>query len=84
MTTGWFDGAALLNGLQSGVGRMLRINEHSTCKWTLNCGPGSNIREEILGVWATLTLSSRLNITELQFFGDSRIVIDWLNRKGNM
>jgi hypothetical protein len=44
MTTGWFDGAAQLNGLQSGVGGMLRINEHSTYKWTLNCGPGSNTR----------------------------------------
>jgi ribonuclease HI len=37
-----------------------------------------------LGVWATLTLASRLNITELEVFGDSRIVIDWLNRKGNL
>jgi hypothetical protein len=42
MTIGWFDGAAQLNGLESGVGGMLRINEHSTYKWTLNCGLGSN------------------------------------------
>jgi hypothetical protein len=32
MATGWFDGAAQLNSLQSGAGGMLRINEHSAYK----------------------------------------------------
>jgi len=37
-----------------------------------------------LGVWATLTLASQLNITESKVFGDSIIVIDLLKRKGNL
>jgi ribonuclease HI len=63
---------------------VLRINDHTTYKWTFNCGPGTNTREKLLGVWETLILASRLYITELQVFGDSRIVIDWLNNKGNL
>jgi ribonuclease HI len=81
-TIGWFDGAAQQNGLQSGVGGVIKINEHSTYKWTLNCGQGTNTRDELLGVWASLTLASQLSITDLVVHGDSKIVIDWLNRKG--
>jgi hypothetical protein len=53
-------------------------------KWTFNCGPGTNTRAELLGVWETLILASRLHISDLQVFGDSRIIIDWLNYKGKL
>jgi ribonuclease HI len=79
---GWFDGAAQQNGDQSGAGGVIKINEHTTYKWTLNCGHGTNTRAELLGVWASLTLASRLSITDFLVLGDSKIVIDWLNRKG--
>jgi hypothetical protein len=35
-----------------------------------------------MGAWATLLLATRLSIYELYVLGDSKIVIDWLNRKG--
>jgi hypothetical protein len=75
---GCFDGAAQ----QSGVGGVLKINEHLAYKWTLNCGQGTNTKAKLMGVWATLTLASRLSITYIEVFGDSRIVIDWLNKEG--
>jgi hypothetical protein len=50
MKTGWFNGGAQLNGQQSGVGGVLRINDHFAYKWTLNCGPSSNTRVELLDV----------------------------------
>jgi hypothetical protein len=31
-----------------------------------------------------LTLATRLHIVDLQVFGDSRIIIDWLNGKGKL
>jgi hypothetical protein len=34
-----------------------------------------------MGAWATLTLASRLTVYDLHVMGDSKIVIDWLNRK---
>jgi hypothetical protein len=41
---GWFDGAAQKNGEQSGAGGVIKINEHTVYKWTLNCGRGTNTR----------------------------------------
>jgi ribonuclease HI len=83
-TVGWFDGAALATGQNSGAGGVLQINEHIIFKWTINCGPGTNTRAELLGAWALLTLASRLAISELFVQGDSKIVIDWLWGKGRL
>jgi ribonuclease HI len=35
-----------------------------------------------MGAWATITLAARLTVSDLHVLGDSKIVIDWLNRKG--
>ena len=50
----------------------------------LNYGPGTNTREKLLGVWDIINLASRFNIKALQIFGDSKIIFDWLNRKGKL
>jgi ribonuclease HI len=44
----------------------------------------SNTKAELLGVWATLLLASRHNIMDLHVRGDSKIIIDWLNKKGKL
>jgi hypothetical protein len=82
--TGWFDGAVQSNGLQSGVGGLISTLLNSQCRWPFNCGPTTNTRAELLGAWATLHLASRINIDVLPLFGDSIIVIDWLNSKGKL
>jgi ribonuclease HI len=81
---GWFDGASQSNGMQSGAGGVLHITTNTHCRWTYNCGQGSNTRAELLGTWASLLLASRLNITSLHLYGDSHIVIDWLNNKNKL
>jgi len=78
---GWFDGADLSLKLNSGVGGIIRTNEHRTYKWTINCGPGTSTRAELMGAWAPLTLVSQLSILELLIQGDSKIVIKWLQGK---
>jgi ribonuclease HI len=83
-TVGWFDGATSSTGLNSGAGGIIRINEQSRYKWLLNCGPGTNTRAELLGVWALLPLASHLSIQELHVLGDSKIIIDWLKGKGRL
>jgi ribonuclease HI len=80
----WFDGAAQHNGKLYGAGGMLHISTHSSFRWTLNCGQGTNTKAELTGAWATLTLARRLNLLDLVVLGDSRIVIDWLNGKVNL
>jgi ribonuclease HI len=67
--------------MQSGVGGVIHISPNTLCRWTFNCGQGTNTRAELLGAWATLLLASRLNLDTLLLFGDSRIIIDWLKNK---
>jgi hypothetical protein len=56
ISTGWCDGASEHNRALSGACGMIRINENSLYKWTFNCGPSTNTREELLGSWDTLHL----------------------------
>jgi hypothetical protein len=81
---GWFDGVAQRNGQLSGAGGVIRINSQTRYRWMLNCGPGTNTRAELLGVWALLSLAICLHIYDLQVVGDSKIVIDWLNKTSDI
>jgi ribonuclease HI len=83
-TMACFDGATQSNGQQCGAGGVIKTSDFSVYRWTFNCGEGTNTREELLGVWATLTLATRLAIRDIQVLGDSKIVIDWLNDKGSL
>jgi hypothetical protein len=49
ITTGWFDGATLSNGTQRGAGGPIRLSNNTSYRWTFNCGPGTNTRDERLG-----------------------------------
>jgi hypothetical protein len=60
---GWFDGVASSSGIQSGAGGITKISDNTVYKWSFNSGPGSNNRAELLGVWATLLLATRLHIS---------------------
>ena len=40
---------------------------------------GYKHKVELMGLWTSLTLAHRLNITQLLVLGDSKIVIDWIN-----
>jgi hypothetical protein len=37
-----------------------------------------------LGAWASLFIAKKLEIQYIQLIGDSKVVIDWLNKKGNI
>jgi ribonuclease HI len=83
-TIGWFDGASQRNGDQSGVGGVIQLDEHTVYRWTLNCGRGTNTREELLGAWVVLTLAHKISITDIHILGDSKIIIDWINNIGSL
>jgi ribonuclease HI len=70
--------------LNNRAGGVIRISEQCRYKWLLNCGPGTNARAELLGSWAMLTLASRLSLQSIHILGDSKIIIDWLHRKGRL
>jgi ribonuclease HI len=83
-TTCWFDGASQGNGLLSGVGGIIKTSGNSTIRWTLNCGQGTNTRAKLLGLWASLILAQRLNISQLHVLGDSKVILDWSNQSCNI
>jgi hypothetical protein len=37
-----------------------------------------------MGAWVTLTLANLWKIPNLQLMGDSKVIIEWLNQKGNL
>jgi ribonuclease HI len=78
------NGAAASSGLNNGAGGVIRIKEICSYKWFLNCGSGTNTRAELLGAWALLTLANRLSLKTIHVMGDSKIIIDWLRRKGQL
>ena len=58
----WFDSASQANGILSGARGVIKIYGNTIYRWTLNCGMGINTRDELLGVWDSLTLAYRLGI----------------------
>jgi ribonuclease HI len=80
----WFDNTSQNSGLQCGVGGCILLSDGTKITWTFNYGAGSNTKAELLGVWATLLLASRHNILDLDVRGESKIIIDWLIKKGHI
>jgi hypothetical protein len=79
-----FDGATFSNGKCCGAGGIIKILESTVFKWYINCGAGTNTKAELMGVWATLTLANLWSIQKIQILGDSKVIIDWINQKGNL
>jgi len=76
-----FDGTAQDNGTCSGVGGIIKLSSTKVYKWYFNFDKGTNTKVELFGVWETLFLADHLTIHKIQILGDSKIIIDWLNRK---
>jgi ribonuclease HI len=79
-----FDGVTLSNGECCGAGGMIKTQTSKVIEWYINCGAGSNTKAELMGLWATLTLATQWSIEKLQVLGDSKVIIDWINQKGQL
>jgi ribonuclease HI len=80
----WFDGASQNSGSLCGAGGYFINCDGSRITWTLNCGFGTNTKAELLGAWASIYLATRHNILDLHLRGDSKIIIDWLRKRGKL
>jgi ribonuclease HI len=79
-----FDGATLSNGECCGAGGIIKTHASKVIKWYINCGAGTNTKAELMGLWATLTLATLWSIEKIQVLGDSKVIIDWINQKGQL
>ena len=52
-------------------------------KWQAKFAPGhcTNTKAELAALHLVLKLAINNNITQLQVYGDSKMVVDWVNRK---
>jgi ribonuclease HI len=80
----FFDGAASAGGFNCGAGGAIKCPNSQAYRWFFNCGDGTNTKAELLGAWATLTISKLLNLQYIQVLGDSKVVIQWLKQEGNL
>jgi ribonuclease HI len=83
-TIAFFDGAARSDRSSCGAGGVIKISEILIYRWFFNCGGGTNSKAELLGIWASLFLANFLGIQRMQAFGDSKVIIEWLNEKGKL
>jgi hypothetical protein len=79
-----FDGATFANGKCCGAGGIIKFHETKILKWYINCGASTNTKAELMGLWATLTMATHWSIKKLQVLGDSKVIIDWINHKGQL
>jgi hypothetical protein len=79
----FFDDASINGGATCGAGGSLKRLNNPDVRWIFNCGGGSNTKVELVGAWETsLWQISWIFITSM--LGDSKVVIEWLQRKGKL
>ena len=75
---GFFDGAAAKD--LGGAGFVLHLSKLHFLAFSLGCGPSTNNKAELLALWALLVVSKIMGIPLQFIYGDSLIIVNWVNR----
>ena len=75
---GFFDGASA--GNIGGSGFVIYLNETHFYSFTMGCGSSTNTRAELLALWAILRVCLLMGLPIQLIYGDSLVIISWLNR----
>ena len=77
---GYFDGVAQGDPTVCGAGVVLFLEEgyYFQARWGL--GEGTNNKAELLALYMLLLLAHEKGVQKLQIFGDSMIIINWINQ----
>ena len=76
---GTFDGAEQ-GGICGGGGTLTLAHNHFIQFW-LGMGQGTNMKAELLALWALLRIAKDRHIEDLSILGDSKVIIDWARKK---
>ena len=75
---GFFDGASTEN--IGGLGFVIYLNDTHFFSFYMGYGCITNTRAELLALWAVLRVSLMMGLPMRLIFGDSMVIISWLNR----
>ena len=75
---GFFDGAAAEK--IGGSGFVIYLNDSHFFSLSMGCGCSTNTRVDLLALWAVLRVSLMMGLPIHLIFGDSMVIISWLNR----
>ena len=59
---------------------MIYLNDVHFFSFSMGCGCSTNTRAELLALWAVLRVSLIMGLPIHLIFGDSMVIISWLNR----
>ena len=76
----FFDGASQGDPPLGGSGGVIYFSDKHKVQENFSPGHCTNNKEELAALHTVLNLAININISQLQVFGDSKMVIDWVNR----
>ena len=50
----------------------------------IGCNSSTNTRAKLIFVWGLFCIASAMGLPKLMVFGDSKIIIDWINNVSNL
>ena len=75
---GFFDGVAEKN--IGGSSFVIYLSASHYFSFSMGCGYNTNTRAELLALWAVLKVSLMMGLPMHLIYGDSMVIISWLNR----
>ena len=75
---GFFDGVAAKN--IGGSGFVIYLSASHYFSFSMGCGYSTNTRVELLALWAVLKVILMMGLPLQLIYGDSMVIISWLNR----
>ena len=63
-----------------GSGFVIFLNENHFYSFTMGCGSSTNTRAKLLALWAILRVCLLMGLPIQLIYGDSLIIISWLNK----
>jgi ribonuclease HI len=76
----YFDGASQNDGQTCGGGAVLHLSDAHFFNLKLGLGPGTNNYAELMALKLLLNFAGEKGIRSIQIFGDSMVVINWVNK----
>jgi len=76
----FFDGATISSSQKSGGGALLTLLDTHFFTLKIDLGKGTNNLAKLMAIIFLITFSIEKGVTSIQIFGDSQLIINWLNK----